>query len=409
MSKNLISFGALNKKYFLALVLIVAQLVFVIFNKYYPEKITNMIIETYISALGQMSIKLLPLILKISNDKEEKVENVIKQKKCKHYTILSLLLMSNSLMSSMGLVIEYYVGDGQIDYNNYTKNVMFPNNDFILVSFEMVFLIILSILLLKYKFYKHHIISLGIFFVFGIICEIVLGTYDNISGTFILVKFIRIMEIAIDATLYCYQKYMMEKYYYPYWNVGFVPGTVFFTITTGLFIAVLADPNQEKSSVNFISSFYLYFHQIETVKVIVRIVVGFILHFIVCPTTVLIIYYFSPSYILIISQFSRIFNILVIYSPEKLYCIIFYIIQIFALMIHLEILELNFCGLNKYTKQNIETRGIDDTLGEGRDSTVGLNTIDFDINYSIKKDDINKCIEMNDKEREGEKGEGEFY
>ena len=300
MSKNLISFGSLNKKYFLALVLIVAQLVFVIFNKYYPEKITNMIMEAYISTLGQMSIKLLPLILKISNDKEEKAENIIKQKKCKHYTILSLLLMSNSLMSSMALVVEYYVGDGQIDYNNYTKNVLFPNNDFILVSFEMVFLIIISILLLKYKFYIHHIISLGIFFVFGIICEIVLGTYDNISGTFILVKFIRILEVGVDATLYCYQKYMMEKYYYPYWNVGFVPGTVFFTITTGLFIAVLADPNQEKSSVNFISSFYLYFQQIETVKVIVRIVVGFILHFIVCPITVLIIYYFSPSYILII-------------------------------------------------------------------------------------------------------------
>ena len=409
MSNNLISFGTLNKKYFLALVLIVAQLIFVLFNKYYPEKITNMIIETYISALGQMSIKLLPLILKLKNANEEKVQNLIKQKKCKHYTILSLLYMSNSLMSSMGLVIEYYVGDGQIDYNNYTKNVMFPNNDFILVSFEMVFLIILSILLLKYTFYKHHTISLGIFFVFGIICEIVLGTYNNISGTFILVKFIRILEIAIDATLYCFQKYMMEKYYYPYWNVGFVPGAVFFTITTGLFIAVLADQSREKSSINFISSFYLYFQQIETVKVIIRIVVGFILHFIVCPITVLIIYYFSPSYILIISQFSRIFNILVNYSPEKLYCIIFYIIQIFAMMIHLEILQINICGLNEFTNKNIILRGIDDTLSEGRDSTVGLNKIDYDINYSIVKNDENKFIEMYDKEKEGERDEGEVY
>ena len=405
MLENLISFGTLNKKYFLALVLIVVQLAFVLFNKYCPEKISNMIIEAYINSLGQMSIKLLPLILKISNENEENKEKSIKQKKCKHYTILSLIFICNSIMSSMSFIIEYYVGNGQIDYNNYTKSVLFPNNDFILVSFEMVFLIVISILLLKYKFYKHHIISLGIFFVFGIICEIVLGTYNNISGTFILVKFIRILEIAIDATLYCFQKYMMEKYYYPYWNVGFVPGAVFFTITTGLFIAVLADQSREKSSINFISSFYLYFQQIETVKVIIRIVVGFILHFIVCPITVLIIYYFSPSYILIISQFSRIFNILVIYSPEKLYCIIFYIIQIFAMMIHLEILQINICGLDKYTKKNIDLRGIEDTLGEGRDSTVGLKTIDLDVNYSIQKENI----EMNEIEEEGERGKGEFY
>ena len=308
-------------------------------------------------------------------------------------------------MSSMSLIIEYYIGNGQIDYNNYTKSVLFPNNDFILVSFEMVFLIVISILLLKYKFYKHHIISLGIFFVFGIICEIVLGTYNNINGTLILVKFIRILEIVINATLYCYQKYMMEKYYYPYWNIGFIPGAVLFIITTGLFIIILADSNKEKSSINFVSSFYLYFQQIETHKVIIRILVGFILHFIVCPITVLIIYYFSPSYILIISQFSRIFNILVIYSPEKLYCIIFYIIQIFAMMIHLEILQINICGLDKYTKKNIDLRGIEDTLGEGRDSTVGLKTIDLDVNYSIQKENI----EMNEIEEEGERGKGEFY
>ena len=404
MWKNLISFGNLNKKLLLAPILIMAQLVFVIFTKYYPEKITNMIIETYMSALGEMSIKLLPLILKILNDKDEKVENLIKQNKCKHYSILSILFMSNSLMSSLGLIAEYYLNEEPMDINkNYSKNVLFPNNDFILVSLEMVFLIIISIFLLKYKFYKHHIISLGIFFAFGIVCEIFLGTYNNITGIFILCKFIRILEIAVDAMLYCYQKYMMEKYYYPYWNIGFVPGVVCFTISTGLLIVILVDKDKEKSSVNFISSFYLYFQQIDTVKVIVRIVVVFILHFIVCPITVLIIYYFSPSYILIISQFSRIFNILVDYSPEKLYCIVFYIIQIFAMMIHLEILEINICGLNKFTKKSIEIRGIDDTLNEGRDSTAGLNKIDFDINYSIKRNDINQYIEMNNNEEKSEK------
>ena len=54
-------------------------------------------------------------------------------------------------------------------------------------------------------------------------------------------------------------------------------------------------------------------------------------------------------------------------------------------MIHLEILELNFCGLNKYTKRNIIYRGQDDILAEGRDSVMdGEGVIDIDKNYYIK-------------------------
>ena len=139
--------------------------------------------------------------------------------------------------------------------------------------------------------------------------------------------------------------------------------------------------------------------------IIIRIIVTFILHFIVCPLTVLIIFYFSPNFILIISQFSRIFNILVNYSPEKLYCIIFYIIQIIAMMIHLEVLEINIWGLSKYTKRNIYLRGIEDTLSEGRESTASLNTIDVNKDYTVNEEDMNKCVEMCEKEGEGEEGE----
>ena len=46
--------------------------------------------------------------------------------------------------------------------------------------------------------------------------------------------------------------------------------------------------------------------------------------------------------------------------------------QIFALLIYLEILELNFCGLNKNTKRNIDLRAKEDLLDEGRDSTLDI-------------------------------------
>ena len=64
-------------------------------------------------------------------------------------------------------------------------------------------------------------------------------------------------------------------------------------------------------------------------------------------------------------------------------------------MIHLEIIELNFCGLNDYTKQNIDLRGIDDTTSLGRDSTVGINELDINLDYSIEYPENNENhIEM---------------
>ena len=72
-----------------------------------------------------------------------------------------------------------------------------------------------------------------------------------------------------------------------------------------------------------------------------------------------IIYFecFNPSFILIIFQLSSITDSLIKKPAEKSYCIVFYILQFFALMIHLEIIELNFFGLNNNTKRNVELRG----------------------------------------------------
>ena len=81
---------------------------------------------------------------------------------------------------------------------------------------------------------------------------------------------------------------------------------------------------------------------------------------------------------------------------------VFYFIQLFALTIHLEILELNFCELNRFTKRNIDLRGIDDTLLERNNRTMSANSIDIDEGYSIAKqeNDDNRIIEMKEQEEE---------
>ena len=65
-------------------------------------------------------------------------------------------------------------------------------------------------------------------------------------------------------------------------------------------------------------------------------------------------------------------------------------------MIHLEIIELNFCGLNKNTKRNVELRGILDISKERKDSSVEFNNIDINKDYYIENNfyGSDKTIEM---------------
>ena len=205
--------------------------------------------------------------------------------------------------------------------------------------------------------------------------------------------YIRLIGAILDGTHICFQKYMMEKFYYPYWNIAFIPGVIMFFIGSILLVFVLStkDSNNE-----FVSSFNLYFKVKEGLCLaILKVVIDLIMHLIMCPLTILNIFYFSPNFILIIFQFSSITNNIMNNKVEKLYCIVFYIIQFFALMIHLEILELNFCGLNKHTKKNINLRRINDLISEERESISSQNSIEIERGYSIEEPTNNdKMVEL---------------
>mgnify|MGYP006916246598 FL=1 len=184
---------------------------------------------------------------------------------------------------------------------------------------------------------------------------------------------------------------MMEILFYPYWNVAFIPGVFNFCIACGLLLFALVNSDKENSSILFVSTFYLYFKEMGAGIIVGKVITVLILHLILCPLAILTIYYFNPNYILIIVQLSTITEYLIKKPKETSYCIALYIFQFIALMIHLEILELNFCGLNKYTKRNIEIRGIEELTFEGRDSSVYCQMIDLNDNYyvnNLKQEEI---------------------
>ena len=401
MSKSPIIFGRINKRLLLPVFLSLTQIILQIVNNFYFPENKDIVSSLYSLALGQIIIKFLPCILKISKDDESKKEKEVKQRKCLHYFILCLLfLLERGLHSGSIVAAKLLLKEPAI----YTDSNLFMVQDFLILSIEMAFMAVFSRCLLKYKYFNHHIISIIIFIILGISCEIIIILKSKsaklISGNvrgYLIVNIIQVINSLVDALYFCYQKYLMETLYYPYWNIAFIPGIFIFALATTLLMISLIDKRKLNSSLDFVRNFYLYY-QLNGWIIFGKIILVVVIHIILCPLTILTIYYYSPNFILIIFQISTIVYSLIQDPKVSAYCIPLYLVQFLALMIHLEILELNFCDLNKYTKRNIELRGLLDSFGEGRDSTAGLEKIDINKDYFIEGDEKReKTTEMEER------------
>ena len=69
------------------------------------------------------------------------------------------------------------------------------------------------------------------------------------------------------------------------------------------------------------------------------------------------IFYLKPNHIIITDEF-YVYISLIFYqdNPNKYYTLIPFVFQILALLFYFEVLEYNFCSLNKNTIKNIQKR-----------------------------------------------------
>ena len=91
----------------------------------------------------------------------------------------------------------------------------FSEGPFTNMGIEMVALTVVSIFLLKYKYYIHHIIAIASFIILGTISDGILGYYPQMIKYGLLINFIEVLSIVSDVFNYYNQKYMMEVLYYP--------------------------------------------------------------------------------------------------------------------------------------------------------------------------------------------------
>ena len=400
MAKCFIIIGRINKKLFLLLFAGLTQIIYyviIIFcrqNKDY--KFQNTFLYCLVVSISQILVRLYPLILKIPNEQAQNIK-LTKKKKFLHYFFLCLIFVP---MTFLGYIYDSFQKEGkgedkqekdEGDSSEKSSN-LFPDNNPITLCLEMIFLIFISTFCLKYKYFKHHIISLVVLIIIGIL--FFCSDYERFFGENFKSYIIFIIpHAALDAAYRCYQKYLMEKFYYPYWNIALVPGIVLFPIALFLFLYGLLRDNSIKTVNDFLVDFFVF-----------RIVLPFLLNIIMCPLTIMIVYYFSPDYILIISLLAGIGETLIIVKQNIVY-LAFYIpsiiIQFFFMMIYLEILELNFCGLNKNTKRNIHLRGEIDQLFVREDTISEDNNADInEKKYLELEKKFNKDFKVEEEQEE---------
>ena len=401
MTLKFIIFGELNRKHFLPFILTLSNLGIEMISRFYPDNkipdnnasITNSILDTGIFALGFLSSIFIPCIFKFDKDEISR-ENEIQKRKWLHYLVFIVIFIIHMICKAIPPILKgYFV---QVSGQNVNS---FSEGPFVHIGLEMICMPIATRCLLKYKYFLHHYISIIAFVLFGNICDLILGYYSQMVDQSPWVTIIEFVNIIIDVLFYSSEKYMLEMLYYPYWKINVILGSVLMVYTTGGLIYALADRN---SPYQFVKDFYLYFEKINPGIIVGKIILALTSKIGFCTFSILSVYYFNPNFFLINYQITKFVLVLIDQkqTSRKYYCIIFFVLQFFCLLVYLEILELNFCGLNKNVKRNVDKRGIDELLGnDGRDSTLGLDgKLDINKDYCIDSlenvEKNNKFVEM---------------
>ena len=374
-----IIFGPVNKKLLIPFFLAISQILNNIFTLYYPGE-SNQLLEMYSSSIGFMLNLIIPRIKMFSLDTDESKEiiststtNEEKKKCCSkscflQYFILIFTYDLEIILLSIPIIIAEKSGTATL-----TSKLPFVSGVFTRESIMIILIAIISYFTLKLRTYIHNNISLVLFIITGIILDYMLDKFDEeFNGKGIGIIIMNLFELISSVTNLCYIKYMMDVYYYSYYKIAFALGLSMFIMYTLAIPMFILDEDQKKA---FLDSFN------NVGLLISRFIISIILQFFFALLILLTLAYFTPSHMIICICVSKlIVSLIGNQSQIKYFSIIPFAFQFFCLMVYLEILELNFCGLNINTRRNIEERGEDEMIS--RSSMSRSSTLTDGIEYN---------------------------
>lgn len=266
-------------------------------------------------------------------------------------------------------------------------------------SIEFTFLFLISYLIFKLHYYKHQYISIIIIiivYVFQIILKLIIKIEEEQRNLFLKISGIQIVRAFIDSLFIGYSKALMEyKYFSPYkalYIFGFINGIIMIIIYI-IFNFITVELNSKFCSIIYEGKCYLdnlssIFNGFSFAQFI-----GLFLYMIDTSGTQLIFNLIVNDYTIchifpyfIAKAFYEIFK------ETSLVFIISFILNSFEFLISfifIEIIILNFCGLNKNVKKNIEKRA---KLDYEIQYNAHQGNLDINDDYEISENDQNEEI-----------------
>jgi len=375
MEKSPIIIGIVGKKLYLTIILAIILILYSELKNIIPKGNDVLLINVLGGSIFNMISVLIPCIFKFKG--KSKTSKIKCTKSIfKDYFLLFLIIL---LYLGMVFSISFFnIENGNI---NYLWTVL---------SLKTISFCILSIIILKTKYYIHNIISLILFCIFTIINDFIFGYFNNIK----LISLLSLLPLLVDDLLCCYMKYLIDKKYHSYWNILFFNG-LFLFIIVGIFfiIIIILDP--------YNNLIFITIKKAEIKFVIINFFLDSILNVYSRLLLLLIILdYFSLNHALIsFILHTIIINFISCVSNFNKYKYLYFLIpavfQILSLLFFLEILEFNFCNLNKNTKRNIMLREEDEMLLRNN-SIASEIEIEVDKDLVIKNPQEKKDLELYD-------------
>ena len=371
MSKFPIICGILGKKLYLTILLALVLILYIELKGLIPTGNDIPLINNLGGPVIEMLSVFIPYIFKL------KGKSKASKKKCtksnfKDYFIFCLITF---LFFGINYFIEY------LNIVALSVNVMWIG-----LCFQMICYFFLSMIILKSKYYIHNIISLILFCIFTVIIDLIIENLKYIE----LKSFLFFIPNLVDNILSCYMKYLIDKKYHSYWNVLFFFGLfIFIVYTTEFIIKIKKEPN----------TIFKVIENGKTKYIILNFLLDAIVHeYLRMLLTLLILEYFSFNHVFISHLLYKIvigfIQSITNFDSYKNY--LFFLIpaffQVFSLLFYLEILEFNFCNLNRNTKRNIMLREEEEMLLR---NNTNVSDIEIDKDLIIKNPQEKKDLELN--------------
>lgn len=411
---SLISCGAINKNIIYIIIgglgKIFAELIYKL-----DDKITSHPFMIGIASALGMCLSIIPYIfLKIKtrnlNKTYHNIENLIAEEinekeknKNKNKSILChkyLLILASAFLDFSQKILSYLFVD-DIDYNFWI--------------FDMVFLSLFSFLILKSKLYIHQYVTLIIMVILGVSLNVI-NLYEVIDkNRWKNIGLVLTIEV-IYSLINVINKYAMEYCFCVPYEISFYQG-LFSLIINIILLVIFTNKNIENNNKyqkidykekKYLDNFYQYIENIDITQIFVFIVI------MICRLCFnlfsnITVKFYTPSHVALILLIGEIIFIFIDYYDDNqkiwqlIANIIIFIICLFMLLIYTEIIELNFCGLEKNTRKNIAERA-DKTSDNSNDSN-DQSGLDINSDGSGEKKEANDSSNNSISENETKNGE----